>query len=114
MTHVITGKCISEVYSACVQVCPADCMHFVGQLPAGYPSAGQPMVVIDPVECIDCGACLPECPIAAILDSPSADQNAQYCAQINANLAPSYKGQKGPVRPKTEAPRRPDNKLVTG
>lgn len=109
MPHVITQKCISEVYSACVQVCPADCMHYVAQLPQGYPSEGQPMVVIDPGECIDCGACLPECPIGAIVDSPEGDA---YWAQINANLAPSYKGQKGATRPKNDPPRRPDNTLV--
>lgn len=109
MTHVITSKCISEVYAACVQVCPADCMHFVAAMPAGYPSEGQPMVVVDPVECIDCGACLPECPIGAIIDDPGQDQ---YWAQINANLAPSYKGQKTAPRAKNEAPRRPDNTLV--
>lgn len=109
MTHVITSKCISEVYAACVQVCPADCMHYVAAMPAGYPSEGQPMVVVDPVECIDCGACLPECPIGAIIDDPGQDQ---YWAQINANLAPSYKGQKTSPRGKTEPPRRPDNRLV--
>jgi ferredoxin len=109
MTHVVTQKCISEVYAACVQVCPADCMHYVAAMPAGYPSEGQAMIVVDPVECIDCGACLPECPIGAIIDDPDQDQ---YWAQINANLAPSYKGQKTAARGKTEAPRRPDNRLV--
>ncbi|MCP4504277.1 MAG: ferredoxin family protein [Deltaproteobacteria bacterium] len=109
MTHVINQKCISEVYSACVQVCPADCMHYVAALPAGYPSEGQPMVVVDPVECIDCGACLPECPIGAIVDSAEADT---YWAQINANLAPSYKGQKNAIRAENDPPRRPDNTLI--
>jgi NAD-dependent dihydropyrimidine dehydrogenase PreA subunit len=109
MAHVITQKCISEIYYACGQVCPADCMHLIAQMPAGYPSEGQPMVCIDPNECIDCGACLPECPIGAIIDDPDADQ---YWAQINANLAPSYKGQKPAARAKNDPPRRPDNQLV--
>ncbi len=113
MTHVVTGKCISEVYAACVQVCPADCMHYVAAMPQGYPMEGQPMVVVDPVECIDCGACLPECPIGAIVDSVDATSDSSYWAQINGNLAPSYKGQKGwTVRPKTDPPRRGDNQLV--
>ena len=111
MAYVITSKCVSEVYAACQQVCPADCMHFVPAMPAGYPSAGQPFMVVDPNECIDCGACLPECPIGAIVDSPDKDQ---YWAQINANLGPVYKGQKAPIRAKTERPRRPDNKLIAG
>jgi ferredoxin len=111
MAYVITAKCVSEVYAACQQVCPADCMHYVPALPAGYPSAGQAWMAIDPNECIDCGACKPECPIDAIVDAPDKDE---YWSQINANLGPVYKGQKTPARPKTERPRRPDNKLVAG
>jgi NAD-dependent dihydropyrimidine dehydrogenase PreA subunit len=109
MAYVITQKCISEVYAACQQVCPADCMHYVAGLPAGYPSAGQPMMVVDSNECIDCGACKPECPIDAIVAGQDQDP---YWAQINTNLGPVYKGQKTPPRAKTEAPRRPDNSLV--
>ena len=108
MAHVITQKCIGEVYAACQQVCPADVMHFVAALPAGYPSAGHPMMVIDSNECIDCGACKPECPIDAIV--PGQDQDP-YWAQINTNLGPVYRGQKAPPRPKNEPPRRPDNQL---
>ena len=111
MAYVITQKCIEEVYAACAQVCPADCMHYVAGMPAGYPNEGQAFMVVDPNECIDCGACLPECPIGAIVDSPDKDA---YWGQINANLGPVYKGQKGPVRAKTERPRRSDNKLVAG
>lgn len=111
MAYVITSKCVSEVYAACQQVCPADCMHYVAAMPAGYPSQGQAWMAIDPNECIDCGACKPECPIDAIVDSPDKDA---YWAQINANLGPVYKGQKAAPRAKTERPRRPDNKLVAG
>ena len=67
--------------------------------------------MIDPNECIDCGACKPECPIDAIVDSPDKDS---YWSQINGNLGPVYKGQKATPRAKTERPRRPDNKLVSG
>jgi ferredoxin len=112
MPYVVTGKCVQEVYAACVQTCPVDCMHYVAAMPQGYPMEGHPMVVIDPDECIDCGACLPVCPVAAIVDSPDEDT---YWAQINANLAPSYKGQKGwTERPTNEAPRRADNSLISG
>ena len=108
MPHVISQKCISEVYAACQQVCPADTMHFVSQMPPGYPAAGQPMMVIDPDECIDCGACKPECPIDAIL--PSTDHDT-YWTEINAKLGPPFRGQKAPPRAKNEPPRRPDNRL---
>lgn len=44
------------------------------------------MLYIDPVECIDCGACVPVCPVSAIfaLDDlpekwgPFAQKNAEY------------------------------------
>lgn len=106
MAHVISQKCITEVYAACQQVCPADCMEFVGQLPGGYPAAGQPMMVINGDECIDCGACKPECPVDAILPGTEYDP---YWTQVNAHLGPPFKGQKVGARPKNEPPRRPDN-----
>jgi ferredoxin len=64
MTHVVTEACIGVKDSSCVAVCPVDCIHDLG-----------PMMVIDPGECIDCGACIPECPVEAIYtaqDLPSA------------------------------------------
>jgi ferredoxin len=109
MAYVITGKCIQEVYAACVAVCPADCIHFVAAMPQGYPSEGSAFMVVDPDECIDCSACLPECPIGAIVETEADDP---YWAEINKNLAPSYVGQRTTTRPKTEAPRRADNKLI--
>jgi NAD-dependent dihydropyrimidine dehydrogenase PreA subunit len=110
MAHVITQKCIGEVYAACQQTCPANCMHFVAQLPQGYPSAGHGMMVIDPDECIDCGNCKSECPVDAVTTEADAEFDP-YWAQINKNLAPAYKGQVSPTRGRGEPPRRPDNQL---
>ena len=47
---------------------------------------GSDMLFIDPVECIDCGACVPVCPVSAIFaldDLPEkwkeyAEKNAKY------------------------------------
>ena len=55
MTYVIAEPCIDVKDRACVDVCPVDCIHEAGRL-----------LVIDPDECIDCGACEPECPVEAI------------------------------------------------
>lgn len=55
MTHVITDECIKCKYTDCVEVCPVDCFY-----------EGELMLVINPDECIDCGVCIPECPIDAI------------------------------------------------
>jgi len=55
MTYVIAEPCIDVKDRSCVDVCPVDCIHEIGR-----------MLVIDPDECIDCGACEPECPVEAI------------------------------------------------
>jgi ferredoxin len=56
MTYVIAEPCIDIKDRSCVDVCPVDCIHEAAR-----------MLVIDPEECIDCGACEPECPVEAIL-----------------------------------------------
>ena len=48
---------------SCIDVCPVDCIHEADK-----------MLVIDPEECIDCGACEPECPVEAI-----TPQDARSC-----------------------------------
>jgi ferredoxin len=35
------------------------------------------MLYIHPDECIDCGACVPACPVAAIYDSPESTPASQ-------------------------------------
>ena len=55
MTYIIGEPCIDIKDKSCVDVCPVDCIHEFDR-----------MLVIDPEECIDCGACEPECPVEAI------------------------------------------------
>ncbi len=55
MTYIIAEPCIGEKDRSCVDVCPVDCIH-----------EGDDQLYIDPEECIDCGACEPECPVEAI------------------------------------------------
>ncbi|MFH2202400.1 MAG: ferredoxin family protein [Elusimicrobiota bacterium] len=103
MAHVINEKCLGEVYAACVDVCPVDCIY-----PGEY--KGETFMVIDPEVCIDCGVCLPECPIGAI--AGSEDEGGDW-AGINAELAPQYKDNaKVTPRPPNDPPKKPDNKLV--
>lgn len=100
MAYVITKKCLGERYALCATVCPVDCIY-----PGEY--QGLPFMVIDPTVCIDCGACLPECPVEAIVDS--TEQDPEY-AKINAELAPSFKNNpKVPTRPADDPPRMPYN-----
>ena len=103
MPYVITDKCLGERYASCVAVCPVDCIH-----PGDY--KGEEFMIIDPETCIDCGQCLPECPINAIV--ATVDESPEW-AKINAELTPSYKNNpKVPERSKSDPPRKPGNKLV--
>jgi ferredoxin len=67
MTHIITSLCLRD--SGCVDVCPVECIS------PGNPAGLWPTYFIDPGACIDCGACVPECPFNAIFpqdEVPSA------------------------------------------
>jgi NAD-dependent dihydropyrimidine dehydrogenase PreA subunit len=63
MAYVIAEPCIGTKDTACVDACPVDCIHPKKDEPA-YETAE--LLYIDPVECIDCGACVPVCPVSAI------------------------------------------------
>jgi ferredoxin len=74
MPFVITDPCIGTKDSACVDVCPVDCIHPRKDEPE---FAQTTMLYIHPDECIDCGACVPACPVAAIYDSPESTPDSQ-------------------------------------
>ena len=77
MSFIIGSPCVSTCDTACVAVCPVDCIHG----PIDITGAGAEVanmtkeelvgksLYINPDECIDCGACVPECPVEAIFDS---------------------------------------------
>ena len=56
MSYFVTDNCIKCKHTDCVEVCPVDCFY-----------EGENMLVINPLECIDCGVCEPECPVDAIV-----------------------------------------------
>jgi NAD-dependent dihydropyrimidine dehydrogenase PreA subunit len=63
MAYIIAEPCIGTKDTACVDACPVDCIH----PKADADNFGQhEMLYIDPEECIDCGACVPVCPVSAI------------------------------------------------
>jgi NAD-dependent dihydropyrimidine dehydrogenase PreA subunit len=74
MTFVISDPCIDTKDSACVDVCPVDCIHPRKDEPEFEQAA---MLYIHPEECIDCGACVPACPVAAIYDAPDSTPASQ-------------------------------------
>jgi len=83
MAYVIAEPCIGTKDTACVDACPVDCIHPKKDEP-NY--ATEELLYIDPVECIDCGACVPVCPVSAIFaldDLPEkwasfTERNAKY------------------------------------
>ena len=81
MPFVITDPCIGTKDAACVDVCPVDCIHPRKDEPE-FETAST--LYIHPEECIDCGACVPACPVAAIYDSVESTPASQQ-GLIEAN-----------------------------
>jgi len=75
MSFIIGSKCVSTCDTACVEVCPVDCING----PIDVDGGGSEVATLDnveglqlyinPDECIDCGACVPECPPDAIFET---------------------------------------------
>jgi ferredoxin len=74
MPFIITDPCIETKDTACVDVCPVDCIHPRKDEPEFEQAT---MLYIHPEECIDCGACVPACPVAAIYESIDATPSHQ-------------------------------------
>lgn len=74
MPFIITDPCIGTKDTACVDVCPVDCIH-PRKDEAEFEAAA--MLYIHPEECIDCGACVPACPVTAIYDSHDSTPSSQ-------------------------------------
>lgn len=89
MAFVVCEPCIKCKYTECVTVCPVDCFH-----------EGENMLVIDPVECIDCGVCVEECPVRAIYCDEEVPEKWQDFIALNAAYAPKWpvlRDGKGPL-----------------
>ena len=55
MAYTVAEPCVNCKYTDCVTVCPVECFYEADNV-----------LYIHPDECIDCGACVPECPVQAI------------------------------------------------
>jgi len=72
MTYVIALPCVDLLDKTCIDECPVDCIY-----------EGNRMLYIHPDECVDCGACVPVCPVEAI--SHEADVPPQWRAFYSVN-----------------------------
>lgn len=84
MAHVICEPCVGTCDTACVEVCPVDCIHPTKDEWESDDVTNK-QLYIHPDECIDCGACLPECPVEAIFEEDDVPDEWQKYIQINAD-----------------------------
>ena len=80
MSYYIAEPCIGTKDTACVEVCPVDCIHPT-KVEENFESAK--MLYIDPDTCIDCGACEPVCPVTAIFPEEELPEKWQEYIAIN-------------------------------
>lgn len=83
MAYVVGEPCVDCKYGDCVTDCPVDCFY-----------QDEKMLYINPDECIDCGQCLPLCPVEAIFVDDDGPPNPEAYVEhtweeyieINANF----------------------------
>ena len=76
MTHVVCEPCFGCKYTDCVVVCPVECFY-----------EGEQILYIHPEECIDCEACVPECPVEAIFHEDNVPEEWAAFTELNAEMA---------------------------
>lgn len=76
MAHVVAEPCVDCKSRACVEVCPTGSFR-----------EGARMMYIHPGECIDCEACVPECPAGAIFPEDRLPLAWRPYRDLNATLA---------------------------
>ena len=75
MTYVIAEPCIGEKNGACVDVCPAACIHTTPDAPQNY---------IDPNVCIECEQCVLVCPVSAVFLDKELPEEWLHYTDVNA------------------------------
>ncbi|MBI1830835.1 MAG: 4Fe-4S binding protein [Planctomycetes bacterium] len=97
MTHVVCEPCTDCKYTDCVAVCPVECFY-----------QDDILLYIDPGDCIDCEACVPECPVEAIFAEANVKAEWQSYTALNAQKAGELKASGAPpIKEKQEAKKGP-------
>ena len=76
MAMVVTEPCFGCKYTDCAVVCPVECFH-----------EGTSILFIDPEECIDCGACVSECPVEAIYHEDDVPDQWREYIDLNREMS---------------------------
>jgi len=89
MAHVVTANCDQCRFTECVTVCPVACFRGDGT-----------RLYIEPDLCVDCGACVPMCPVHAIVDSFDLLPDQEVWLETNrtqAKLLPGVRDRSTPL-----------------
>ena len=76
MTYIVAEPCVNCRYTDCALVCPDEAFHL-----------DDDMLVIHPETCIDCDACVPECPVEAIFADSTLPEHFADWLELNATAA---------------------------
>lgn len=76
MTYVVTELCVDCKYTDCAAVCPVEAFH---ELPD--------RLYVNPETCIDCDACVPECPVEAIFSETTVPAIFEEWIELNTHAA---------------------------
>jgi ferredoxin len=79
MAYVVTDNCIDCKFTSCAAVCPVEAFR-----------EGPDRLYIDPDACIDCNACVPECPVNAIYPDFEVPERWRHCIELAVREAPKY------------------------
>jgi len=72
MTVVVTDNCNACRFTECVSVCPVACFH-----------GDASMLYVDQDTCVDCGACVPVCPVQAIFFEHDVPADKMHWLEVN-------------------------------
>jgi NAD-dependent dihydropyrimidine dehydrogenase PreA subunit len=75
VTYIITEGCVDLLDKTCIGECPVDCIY-----------EGERMMYIQPDECVDCGACVPVCPVEAIYYERDLPRELQGYHRVNVEF----------------------------
>ena len=89
MAHVVTDNCVKCRFTDCVDVCPVACFYVLDD-----------RLVIHPDDCIDCTACVPECPVEAIFAEDNVPEDQKEWIELNkeAENHPVISNAKDPLK----------------